>query len=210
MRDFSSRYVSTDAPTSLSVGAADASKLILVYLPKRDELWLRTVLALPSDSSTGDDWTMRVLSASAASLAPSDRRRPFELICPAAKATRQVMYRIRILADSVLPAPDSPDTTTDWFCRAVGGSSSARYAASAIAYWCGGVPARLLAAWNPASLGMGSGLSGLTAISRCATYVYGSSRANRPARLASTPGSCRYHRDVMSGSSDGLTVKSSP
>ena len=48
MRDFSRRYVSIDVPVS----RADASNRTLTSLPKRDELLLRTVFALPKASST--------------------------------------------------------------------------------------------------------------------------------------------------------------
>ena len=54
-------------------------------------------------------------------------------------------------------------------------------------------------------LGLGFGLSGLTAMSRCATKVYGWSAWKRPCRLCRMPGSCRCHRLVMSSSRLGLT-----
>ena len=38
-----------------------SEKWSLRYLPKRLELWLRTVLPLPSDSRIGFDWTTRSL-----------------------------------------------------------------------------------------------------------------------------------------------------
>ena len=80
--------------------------------------------------------------------------------------------------------------------RAETGRSSARYAASATMYGCGASAdtdgARAISAMS----GVGRGFSGLTAISRCATFVYTSSTSKRPRRLWRTPASCRYHRDL--------------
>ena len=67
------------------------SKWTAIHLPKRDELLLYTVLALPIASSRNDD-------SSAASVMPP------ELWLSAA---RQFM---QIFVVSVLPAPDSPET----------------------------------------------------------------------------------------------------
>jgi len=54
-RDFSSRKVCTSAPCSIFF----SSKRIVTYLPKRDELLLRTVFALPSPSRIGFDCRIR-------------------------------------------------------------------------------------------------------------------------------------------------------
>jgi hypothetical protein len=69
-----------------------------MYLPNRDELSLRVVFAFPMASITGFDartffsiWVMFVAP-------PTDAK-----------------YRIANFADTVLPAPDSPDTMIDWF-----------------------------------------------------------------------------------------------
>ena len=107
-----------------------------------------------------------------------------------------------------MPAPLSPLTTIDWLVAC--GSSSARYADSATAYGWGATTESDGAARTVSISGCATGCSGLTATSRCATYVYGSSRSKRPRRLCSTPGSWRCHSEVMSASSDGLHVSSSP
>jgi len=64
-------------------------------LPKRDELRLRMVFALPKYSSSCDAATICLLMLTSDPLS-SDR------------------HCSMCLADSVLPAPDSPDTITDW------------------------------------------------------------------------------------------------
>ena len=66
------------------------------HLPKRDELWFRTVFALPSDSSSGFACRIRWVSAP---LAPSRER--------------HTMYESANFVDSVLPAPDSPEMMSD-------------------------------------------------------------------------------------------------
>ena len=64
-----------------SPGTLCASNLIETYLPNRDELWLRWVLALPSASRIGFDCTMRSLTVD---IAPDDT-------CGAAAPERHVM-----------------------------------------------------------------------------------------------------------------------
>eukprot|EP00962_Isochrysis_galbana_P061533 scaffold39323_cov180-Isochrysis_galbana.AAC.1 len=73
-------------------------------LPNREELWLRVVFALPKASS-------RTLEAdsSACSASPTRAEPPR----PAAPAEAEMKKERMILADSVLPAPDSPLITTD-------------------------------------------------------------------------------------------------
>ena len=95
-RDFSNRKVRTSAPSTLW----SRSNLITRYLPKRDELLLRTVFALPSDSRTGFVRKMSSLRCSR----------------PAAVPARQIRKCIRCLFVSVLPAPDSPATRSDCDC----------------------------------------------------------------------------------------------
>ena len=53
-RERSSKYVSLLAPTMMP---SAPSYCTATYLPKRDELSLRMVLALPKASSTGDECT---------------------------------------------------------------------------------------------------------------------------------------------------------
>ena len=64
-RDFSRRYWFMRAPTMLPLG----SMRILTNLPKRDELLLRAVLALPKASSTGLD-CRRVVARSVSCCTP--------------------------------------------------------------------------------------------------------------------------------------------
>ena len=61
-RDFSRRYVLMKAPLTVP-SLAKCSRIIF---PKREELLLRTVLALPNDSSSG--LVERIASASLSSL----------------------------------------------------------------------------------------------------------------------------------------------
>ena len=63
-RDFSSRYVSMLALCAMWV-APSSLKTMRMYLPKREELWLRCVFALPSDSRIGLDCTIRSLRPAA-------------------------------------------------------------------------------------------------------------------------------------------------
>ena len=108
-RDFSRRNVCS---RSAHTRPPPRSKTSLTNLPKRLELWLRTVAALPSASST--------ISAVSWWLAPS--------VEPAAPPIRRTRYAITCAMLYVFPAPDSPLTITAWFVRA---RSSPRYAASA-------------------------------------------------------------------------------
>ena len=81
-------------------------------LPKRDELSLRTVLALPKLSSKGlHSTTLRIVGLSAALTPPMLAR-----------------CAIRILTVSVLPAPLSPLTRIDWSAPAA--PASPRYDAA--------------------------------------------------------------------------------
>ena len=126
---------------------------IFISLPKRDELRLRTVTAQPKASSTG----FAAISASAS--APLSRRE----WC--------ARYVTSARHDSVLPAPDSPDTTIDW-SRA--SEMSMRRARSAIAYTCGGSTpsARPLYRSIASSVySAGSRLYGLSASSTVPVYV---------------------------------------
>ena len=123
-----------------------ASNSSLTKRPKRDELWLRTVFALPIASSTGPARS-------------SDADRSFIVSLPPRE--RYERYRVRCLFVSVLPAPDSPETTSD--CD-VPRRSSAAYAASAIAYACGGsapsaVPLKRVILDSPYSGSSANGLS---------------------------------------------------
>ena len=99
-----------------------APKMISMYLPKRDELSFRVVLALPIASITG--FEARILASICVS--PSS--------VPGAPQT-VARYRIANLALTVLPAPDSPDTMIDWHLPS---SCSCEYASSATAKTCGG------------------------------------------------------------------------
>eukprot|EP00966_Prymnesium_polylepis_P087908 2033872-Prymnesium_polylepis.1 len=77
--------------------APAASKWTSTYLPKRLELSLRSVRALPNASSTGLDWF-----SARCTLSP---------VAPPERAARNCS---RIFVVSVLPAPDSPLTRIDW------------------------------------------------------------------------------------------------
>ena len=82
--------------------------------PKRDELLLRDVLALPKLSRMGLDCSTFWITASWPLLStPSYRSAARLRWCSAEMEAR---WFIRILTVSVLPAPDSPLTSTDWFC----------------------------------------------------------------------------------------------
>ena len=71
---------------------------ISMNLPKRDELLLRSVRALPNASSSGlDDSTWAAT-----------------LFCPPPALLTTARYCIMIFTDSVFPAPDSPETRMDW------------------------------------------------------------------------------------------------
>ena len=72
-----------------------------MYLPKRDELLLRTVVALPNASSTGFDWISRSFTECSW---PRLKRSP----------DTAATYSMIFFAASVLPAPDSPDTRIAW------------------------------------------------------------------------------------------------
>ena len=98
--------------------------LISVHLPKRDELSLRVVLALPNDSMSGLDLRICCSSDSVFSPVASDAR-------PDASARNWSTSFIV----SVLPAPDSPEITTAWSRKS---ASKFAYALSAMAKMCGG------------------------------------------------------------------------
>ena len=74
-------------------------KCTSIHLPKRDELLLRSVLALPNDSSTG-------LPAMRRSCRPS-----MTDVVALAKNSRHFFVA------SVLPAPDSPEMMMAWLRR---------------------------------------------------------------------------------------------
>ena len=82
-----------------------------VNLPKREELSLRVVLALPNDSSRGFERMM--WSTTAVLLPPLWKRGCSRACCLERVLEIQAMCRIRIFVVSVLPAPDSPDTRMD-------------------------------------------------------------------------------------------------
>ena len=89
-------------------------------LPKRDELLFRPVFALPTASRIGFDES--TFAARSSPLEPLPARE------------RHARYRIMYLLVSVLPAPDSPETTIDCERR----SFRIRwYASSADANTCG-------------------------------------------------------------------------
>ena len=75
-------------------------------LPKRDELSLRMVLALPSVSSSGLDCSSLFCRCPAAAAAPPWLLASRLLVLTRYSSTRRV--------DSVLPAPDSPETKIVW------------------------------------------------------------------------------------------------
>lgn len=88
-------------------------------LTKRDELSLRTVLALPKASRTGLVWTTW------------SSREPF--FCWAAssvflvEAPTVAKYAITFFVFSVFPAPDSPVINMDWFSLSVDDGRRVRY-----------------------------------------------------------------------------------
>ena len=84
-------------------------------LPKRDELGLLTVVALPNASNTGFD---AITSSESFCETP-----------PPAAAERHTRYLMMYLIASVLPAPEMPDTTIDWSRPP---PSSVSYALSAV------------------------------------------------------------------------------
>ena len=104
------------------------SNWISMNFPKRDELSLRTVLALPNVSRIGLDWSTccSTVRFSSPPLAPA----PGEAACPPRKARKFMMS----LLVSVLPAPLSPLISTDWEWPSL---HIFRYALSAMAYTCG-------------------------------------------------------------------------
>ena len=91
-------------------------KCTSIHLPKREELLLRTVLALPKASSTG------FAASSLSCMLPS------ELPAASAKNLRQC------LVASVLPAPDSPEMMMLWSRRS---PRRPRYAEAAVWNTCG-------------------------------------------------------------------------
>ena len=91
-----------------------------MYLPNRDELSFRLVLALPKASRIAFDLSNMFLTRST-----SDR--PLALVVAA-------IYFMMIFEVSVLPAPDSPEMTMH---ESVPFRFIVRYAASASAKMCG-------------------------------------------------------------------------
>ena len=117
----SSRYVWIDAPRI----APERETWTCVNLPKRLELWLRSVDALPNASRSGFVCT----SSSPSSMLDFD--------CPFACESRVTYARClsTSLHVSVFPAPDGPDTMIA--CDSPAATSS-RYIRSAMAKMCGG------------------------------------------------------------------------
>ena len=146
--------------SAAEVAPAARRNCTFMNLPKREELSLRSVLALPKASSTTLDCSSRVSrpSASASGTAPSG----------ASPLARTVRKKRMILELSVLPAPDSPEMTIDWLCGASGSTDICRNAASATAYGCGAAPLRLM---YSSGLGGSSQRSGFMATSTLAMLV---------------------------------------
>lgn len=105
-------------------------------LTKREELSLRTVLALPNASRTGLVWTTW------------SSREPFFWVGSSAflvEAPTVAKYAITFFVFSVFPAPDSPVINMDWFSLSVNGRrGGGRYRSSVcskkqtirdISYW---------------------------------------------------------------------------
>ena len=103
-------------------------------LPKRLELWFRTVFALPKASSTGDVCSSRASSRGVPKAAGSPE--------PAAAAADSAIAETSLSAAfvvSVLPEPDSPDTRRTCERRSFWSSANARAATPKM---CGGSAAR--------------------------------------------------------------------
>ena len=107
-----------------------AENWISTNLPKREELSLRTVLALPKASRSGLDsrtccstpGRRRRRAAAGAEGGAAAEAEPCLLpplpAAAAASSPTQARYCIISLAVSVFPAPDSPETRIDWLrCR---------------------------------------------------------------------------------------------
>ena len=129
-RHFSSRKHVVVAPwrTIGDEGSAAGSTCNSTCFPKRDELLLATICALPSASSTVVDASTPSRTALA---------RAFASACIAVLASpadaRHTRYWSTHRIASVLPAPDSPLTSTETQrCRC-----NRMHAASATAYVCG-------------------------------------------------------------------------
>ena len=106
----------------------EPSKCTVTSLPKRDELSLRSVFALPKASSTGLECTSSSCSETWPSVAATAASSP----CVPATAARK---RKTCFEFSVLPEPDSPEVTSacDWPCM-----HSALYASAVSEKMCGG------------------------------------------------------------------------
>ena len=137
-------------------------------MPKRLEFGLCTVDALPNDSSTG---TVSTRSCSTAFIfcgaAPVGSAR---LLPPPMALVANEMYWITRLKVSVLPAPDSPEMTTDWLRP----RTTPRWTAAASRYTCGGSvgpssPLYFCICSTPYSLSIS--MHGLTAMSIAFTLV---------------------------------------
>ena len=87
-----------------------------VNLPKRELLWLLVVHALQKaskttlDCSTQRESSLSCTSSSSLEILRESEARRGEASCPA----RQHRYCMMCLFASVLPAPDTPDTTMAW------------------------------------------------------------------------------------------------
>ena len=116
-----------------------ASKRTVMSLPKRDELLLRSVLALPSASMSGFACRICCSSEPAAAAAPAAAPAPaLALLAPLARFETSAMNWSMSLVFSDLPAPLSPEMTMLWSARP---ASIAECASAATAYTCGGLPA---------------------------------------------------------------------
>ena len=85
---------------------ATSSYVSLTSLPKRDEFSLSAVPALPSASSAGIDALRRDRSSSLAS------SRRSKLLRPVSWLLRLMRNSMIFVAETVFPAPDSPEMTT--------------------------------------------------------------------------------------------------
>ena len=145
--DFSNKYVLMFPPTIfvLFVG----SNIIWMYFPKREELSFLVVFALPMASMIGLEARTRfsivllnivedVVEVVIPDLFMIEEDIIWEAVMlllsllPAASLTLAMLakYLMANLAETVFPAPDSPDTINDWFLDSL---SSLLYASSATA-----------------------------------------------------------------------------
>ena len=129
-------------------------KKISTYFPKRDELLLRFVLALPNASRMG--FASRIFS----STPPSD-------------SATSARYFKQNFVHTVLPAPDSPLITTDCAVFSVIPSRRFLYASDAVMKTCGGMIRFPRFAYFSMIAGVYKGrrLNGLTAMRIVPTFV---------------------------------------